>query len=419
MNRQPEAEARARPLRIEVTAKTMLLAVAVVGGAWVALRLVPVLLVVVVALFLVGTLGPAVEWLEKRGIKRSVGIGIAFASMLIVVLGIVMLTIPTLVEQLTFLVGQEPALRARVAELLSHSRLTEPLAGSLRNVDYAAFMKGSLATALEYSRRSAEIVAYLASAVFLAFYIMLDRDRLRGGLFALVPRTHHIRLSRVLLNLQDIVGGYIRGQLLTSGLMALFTFGLLTLCGVKAALAIGVFAGVADVLPYVGVFLSVGPALAAAAAQGPWTVVAVLSAMLAYEELESRFLVPKIYGSVLKLPASVVLFALLTGGTLMGISGALLALPVAAAVRMLVEELRIDLPGEDIDDARLRADDERAEREYEQRVQGVPAEVAAAIAVEISEERAEDDRRPAAQPSAGKADAGGESGDLRRPITQH
>jgi len=391
--------------RVEVPAKTMILAVAVAAGAWVALRLVPVLLVVVVALFLVGTLGPAVEWLEKKGVRRGLGIGIAFGSMLIAVVGILALTIPALVEQLNSLVAQEPALRARVADLLSHSRATAPLAGSLRNVDYAAFLKGSLTTALEYSRRSAEILAYLASAVFLALYIMIDRDRLRGGLYALVPRTHHIRLSRVLLNLESIVGGYIRGQVVTSGLMALFTFGLLTLCGVKAALAIGVFAGVADVLPYVGVFLSVGPALAAATAQGPWIVLAVLLAMLAYEEFESRLLVPKVYGRALKLPPSVVLLALLAGGTLMGITGALLALPLAAAVRMLVEELRIDLPGEDVDDARLRAEDARLELEYEQRAQGVPAEQAAAIAVKISEDRAGDERRPALQPNEAKSAA--------------
>jgi predicted PurR-regulated permease PerM len=406
VKREPtDVEQGLRPLRIEVSAKTMLLAVAVAGGAWLALRLVPVLFVVVVALFLVGTLGPAVEWLEKKGVKRSLGIGIAFGTMLVAALGILALTIPALVAQLTALVDQEPALRARVAGMLSHSRATASLSSAIRNVDYAAFLKGSLATALEYSRRSAEILAYLASAVFLALYIMLDRDRLRGGLYALVPRTHHIRLSRVLLNLESIVGGYIRGQLLTSGLMAVFTYGLLALCGVKAALAIGVFAGVADVLPYVGVFLSVGPALVAAAANGPWVVVIVLLAMLAYEELESRFLVPKVYGSVLKLPPSVVLFALLAGGTLMGISGALLALPVAAAVRMLIEELRIDLPGEDTDDSGLRAEDARAELEYEQRVQGVPAEAAAAIAVEISEERAEDERRAEPPVSDSEADA--------------
>ena len=68
--------------------------------------------------------------------------------------------------------------------------------------------------------------------------------------------------------------------------------------------------------------------------------------MLAYEEFESRFLVPRIYGRALRLPSSVVLVALLAGGTLMGIVGALLALPVAAAMRMLVDELRVELPGE-------------------------------------------------------------------------
>jgi len=115
--------------------------------------------------------------------------------------------------------------------------------------------------------------------------------------------------------------------------------------------------------------------------------VVVLVAMLAYEEFESRFLVPKIYGNALRLPSSVVLFALLAGGTLMGITGALLALPAAAAALMMIKELRVELPGEAIDDGELRARDERAEEEYERRADGVPAEQAAAIAVEISEDR--------------------------------
>ena len=113
--------------------------------------------------------------------------------------------------------------------------------------------------------------------------------------------------------------------------------------------------------------------------------------MLAYEEFESRYLVPRIYGRALRLPSSIVLVALLAGGSLMGIMGALLALPVAAAVRMLVEELRIELPGEKIDDEDLRARDEQAEEEYERRADGVPAAKAAAIAVEISEDRIQEE----------------------------
>ena len=122
----------------------------------------------------------------------------------------------------------------------------------------------------------------------------------------------------------------------------------------------------------------------------------VLVLMLAYEEFESRVLIPRIYGRALRLPASVVMFALLAGGTLMGILGALLALPVAAAVMMLIDELRVDLPGEreGLVDTRLREADERGEEEYERRTEGVPAEQAAAIAVEISEDRRQDERHP-------------------------
>jgi predicted PurR-regulated permease PerM len=379
------------PLRIELTLKTMLMAVLVGGGAWVALRLAPVAIAVVVALFIVGTLSPVVEWLERMKVKRGLGIGIVFGSMLLLVGGLLALTLPALVAQFATLVDQEPAFRKRLVELLSQYRATASLADSLRDVDYGTLLKGAASAALAYSTRSAEIVAYLASAVFLALYIMIDRDRLRGGLYALVPRRHHMRLSHVLLKLEIIVGGYIRGQLLTSGLMAAFTCVLLLICGVKAALAIGVIAGLADLLPYIGVFLSVGPAVAAAASRGTVTVIVVLVAMLVYEEFESRFLVPRIYGNLLKLPSSVVLFALLAGGTLMGIAGALLALPVAAALRMLIEELRINLPGEDIDDTHIGAADARATSEYNRRASGVPAEEAAAIAVEITERIVEEE----------------------------
>ena len=142
---------------------------------------------------------------------------------------------------------------------------------------------------------------------------MIDWDRLPGALFALTPRTHHIRLSRVLLNLETIVGGYIRGQVMTSALMTVFTFVLLTACGVPNAIALPVFAGVADVLPFVGVFLSVGPAVLAGLSRGPFITVIILLVMLVYEEFESRVLVPKIYGNALRLPSSMV-FAGAPGG---------------------------------------------------------------------------------------------------------
>jgi predicted PurR-regulated permease PerM len=192
-----------------------------------------------------------------------------------------------------------------------------------------------------------------------------------------------------MMNLETIVGAYIRGQVITCLLIGVFSFILLMVCGVPHATALAVFAGVADVLPYIGAFLSIGPMVLAALVRGPVVVAVVLLVMLVYEEFESRLLVPHIYGRALRLPSSIVLIALLAGGTLMGIFGALLALPVAATVMMLIEELRVELPGqqEQIADAEQRIGDERAEDEYVRRTEGVPAEQSAAIAVEMSDER--------------------------------
>jgi predicted PurR-regulated permease PerM len=363
----------------------MLWVVVIAAGCWLLVHLAPVVLAVVVALFLVGTLNPAVEWLEHKHIRRGWAIALVFGSLLLIGLALGALTLPSLFSQGRELVEHEPELRSKLAAWMGHTSVLRPYAQSVRAFQYAPLAKAAAGSVWIASASVAAYIGYFVSAIFLALYIMFDRDRLRGAMFALVPRDHHLRLSRVLLNLETIVGGYIRGQALTSGLMALFAFILLTACSVPSALALAVFAGLADVLPYIGVVLSVGPMALAAATQGLVTAAIVVAVMLAYEELESRFLVPHIYGHTLRLPSSMVLLALLIGGTLMGIVGALLALPLAAAIRMLVEELRVDLPGENVDDAAQRARDLRSEREYETRTDGQPATAAAAIAVEISE----------------------------------
>jgi len=241
--------------RFEPTPKGLLLTALAVGLAWILVKLATVALVLIAALMLVGTLSPAVRWLEKRGLKRGLGIALVFTVTFVASLLFWLLTIPALIDQLASLVKQEPSLRGRLADFLARNRTTASLAESLREVHYDALAKAFAGTVWEYSTRVVSIVAYLFSAIFLALYAMIDRDILRGGLFSLVPRTRHIRLSRVLVNLETIVGGYIRGQLLTSLCMALFTGILLAVCGVKNALALGVLAGAADVLPYIGVFI--------------------------------------------------------------------------------------------------------------------------------------------------------------------
>ncbi len=377
---------RTRVVRFELSPATLITVVLVAAGLWATIRLLPVLLVLVMALVIVGTLNPAVVWLEAHRVQRGLSIAIVFTSLLAVALCLLTLTLPQLLAQVTSLVEQEPALRASLVARLEGSHLTAPLANALRNINYDVLMKSSATLALDLSTRLVRTIAYSLGAIFLALYMMIDRDRLRGGLFAIVPRSHHIRLSRVMMNLETIVGGYVRGQLLTCAFMAAFMFVLLTACGIPNALAISVFGGIADVLPYIGIFLTIGPAFVAALSRGPTVTIVVLLLMLAYEEFESRVLVPVVYGRALRLPSSVVLFSLITGATLMGIVGALLALPVAAAILMLVEELRVELPGEteQEENVEMRERDVMGEQEYERRTEGMPAEQAAAIAVEMS-----------------------------------
>jgi predicted PurR-regulated permease PerM len=376
-------------IRFNLSFKSLLAVVAVIAAVWALLHVLPALLVLVTALMLVGALNPLVGWLERHQTRRFLAISVVFGLVVVITIALIVLTVPTVIDQLQNMANNEPAIREKVASYLDQSPLTATLADDLRNVQYAELLKSSKITLVSVSARVLELIAYSVATVFLAFYIMLDRDRLRGALFAVVPRGHHIRLSRILLNLETIVGGYIRGQAFTCALMSAFLVVLLMACRVPNALAIAVFGGVMDLLPYIGIFLTMAPAVLAATVKGPAITAVVFALLFAYEEFEGRILIPIVYGRALRLPSSVVFFALLVGTTLAGIAGALLALPIAAAVVMLVDELRVELPGATTlpEDIRQRREEDRTEQEYERRTDNVPVAKAAAIAVKIADQQ--------------------------------
>ncbi len=365
-----------RVVRFELSLKSLFIVMSLLAGVWLLVHALPVLLVLVAALMLVGALNPVVAGLERRGAGRGFAVFLVFAVGTAVAATLFILTVPTVVRQVRSVAEHEPEIREKIAGYLENSRLTVGLASDIREARYTEMLKSSRPFLLSLGAQAFELAAGIVASVFLAFYVMLDHERLRGALFAVVPRSHHIRLARILLNLGTIVGGYIRGQLLTCALMGGFILVLLLACGVPNALAIAVFGGVMDLLPYIGIFLTMGPAVLAAAEQGPVVAGTVFVLMLAYEELESRVLVPLVYGRALRLPSSVVFFSLIAGTAMAGLVGALLALPMAAAILMLIEELRVELPGEAVlaeDVAQQRADD-HGEQEYERRAENLPAE---------------------------------------------
>lgn len=378
-------------LRVDLTVRTALVVLAIAAGAWLLLELWEILVVIVVALMLVGMLNPVVERLQRRGMRRGHATGLVYAGIFLLVGGFLAVSLPRLVAQVQELVTHFAESRESLARQLEQSGFTAPLADSVRAIDNRFLPEKAKQYGLSYGPKALEIFAYGVSSLFLSLYLLLDRDRMRGALFAIVPRAYHLRFARVLLNLEIIVGGYMRGQALTSALMAVFTFGVLIIAGVPNALALALLAGIADVLPYVGALLACGPAVLAALSKGPTVAVTVMVALMAYQELESRLIVPRVYGRVLRLPAAAVMTALLVGGKLLGILGALLALPIAAGIRMVIEEFRVELPGEDIDDPVTRAKDEADEAQLAERAAGAGATTAATIATKIAGERREDD----------------------------
>lgn len=382
-----EPEKQPPSIRVELTPTTMIIAIVAVASVWLLLQLWPVFLVIVVALMIVGMLDPFVAALERRGLRRSFSIAVVFIALFALVALFCAFTVPRFLVQLGELMDRLPQAQTELAEKLDRFQLGRPLAKSLRETRATELIASVEHLGLTYSTKALEVIAYSVTSLFLALYFIVDRDRMRGGAFALIPRAYHVRFSRVLLNLETIVGGYMRGQIITSVMMAVFTFTVLSIARVPNAIALSMFAGVVDVLPYVGALLVCAPAALAALSRGTTTALIVLFVLAAYQELESRFIVPRIYGKVLRLPAATVMIALLIGGKLMGILGALLALPIAAGIRMIVAELRVELPGEDLDDTEVRKLDERGEKDFERRAAGAPAAEAAAIAAEIAEKR--------------------------------
>jgi putative heme transporter len=386
VNGSPDAEpTSARCLRIEIAPRTILYLLLAIGGVWIALALEAVVIVVTVALVMAGTLDPVVCWLERRGFQRGRALVLTFVAIALVLAGLMLLTVPPLLSQLMGLIKDAPAARDQLVAWLGQFQIGQPFIETIQAVPINDLVLRAGNAVIGYSSHIVTWLGYGLSIAFLAIYVLADPVRSRGLVFAVVPRTHHLKLARILLELKVIVGGYMRGQLITSASIAAFTFVLLTIFQVEDALALALFAGMTDIIPFVGGYIASFPVIVAVSGSGFGAVAFVSLVMLAYQEFESRILVPRVYGKVLRLPPAIIVVALLVGGTLMGIIGALLALPIAAGLQMIVRELRVELPGESPLDPIERARDEKAEHIYEQLAEGVPAADAGVIAGELAQ----------------------------------
>jgi putative heme transporter len=375
----------ARTLRVELAPRTIVNVLVAVGGVWLLSRVWQIVLMLAIALILAGSLSPVVVWLERHRVPRPVALTLILLGMVLSILGLAVLVAPALATQAGAFLTAAPATQARIADALQRVPALSGEAATIRSLTPDAALASLSKHALSVVQAAAEVVGLGLATAVLAFYILADRERVQGFAFSLLPRRYHLRTAHVLLDMETVVGGYVRGQAITSLLIGAFVFVLLLLIGTPNALALAVFAAFTDLIPFIGGVLALLPAVLATLPFGVGRAVIVLVAIVLYQQVESNLIVPRIYGKALRLSAVAVTLALLVGGTLLGIVGALLALPIAAGLRVLLEDLRIDLPGEQVGEQAQLAEEERAEAAYEAATSGVPAVEAAAAATAMVE----------------------------------
>jgi predicted PurR-regulated permease PerM len=389
-------------VRFEIAPRSILRVLATVAGVWLLFQLRAVVLLLVVALIFAGTFNPLVEWMERRGLKRIYALTALFVALLAVTSTLLVLFLPSFAEQLAQIVRELPRHRDQLVVLLQQREFTAPLARAVQNAGLEQAVARMESNLVGYSPQVVTALGWAVTTLFLSFYLLADGKRMQGAVYALVPRAYHMRLARIFQNLEGIVGGYMRGQLITSGCIALFTFVLLVVCKVPNALSLALLAALADVIPFIGGLLATAPAVLSALSAGLPTGIVVLVALFIYQEFENRVLVPKVYGHVLRLAPTTVVLALVTGGVLLGVMGALLALPIAAGVQMMLFELRVEMPGDDSADRSAEARDAKTEATYERMSAGATAPEAGQIAKTLAHDIRDADAEDAAAADAAK-----------------
>ena len=384
-NRDDDAP-RVRTIRHEISLRSVFTILAIVAGIWLLARVWQSILILIVALVLAGTFSPVVTWLEHRSIARPAALSLLLILLLGAVVGLGALIIPALVHQFGALATEMPMIQARLADFAAQIPPLASRADSIRTAQPERFLAPIGAYALHSVGAAAQVLVVGFTTVVLAFYLIADHERVQGFAFSLLPRRFHIRTARVLLDMETVVGGYMRGQALTSLCIGVFAYILLRVLGVPSALPLAILAAFADLIPLIGGVLAVAPSVLLALTVGPVQAVIVLVAFVVYQQVESSLLAPRIYGQSLRLSPIAVTVALLIGGQLLGIVGALLALPMAAGIRVLVENYRIELPGEQPGEREERYEEAHAEVRYSEQAEGTSAVEASMLATEIAEQ---------------------------------
>jgi putative heme transporter len=320
-------------IRINLSPRHLILAACTVAAIWLSIKLWSVILLAGVALLIATALLPFVEWLRRRTGHRPLAVTLVVLSVLGGIALLMFAVAPPLTSQARDLWDEAPELQTRLADKAAERGWVD-LETRIRSFELSEVAGPHLVDA---GRTAVTISLAIFTVFVLASYFLLDAKRLEQFVYFSTPGGWHRHIRALLPALQRVVGGYIRGQAITSAAISIFAYVLLSAVGVPNPLAFAALAFILDAIPMIGATLLTLPMALAALSVSPTAAGIVVVANLGYQQFEDRVLVPRVYGATMRLPAIAVVLAILAGNELLGITGALIALPVAAAARVVVE----------------------------------------------------------------------------------
>jgi predicted PurR-regulated permease PerM len=315
-----------------------LLKIAIAGAlVWLLIHTWNVLLLVLISLMLVATFNPLVGHLQRRS-SRSWALGLVITGFLVLLASPVGLIGPMLLEQCVNLAQNMPrnasALQAILAAHGMHVNLQD-------QVQRAA---GMAAEQLPHVVGEVAIVighlVDILTIVILTIYLLIEGPEVAEKLLSLLPPGRRPGVQQLTADLGVQIGGYVRGQIILSSMAGVYFLLLLVICGIPNALALALIAALADAIPIVGLLIALVPSSLAALAVSPGTAGTVVLFYLLYHQIEANIISPRIFGNTLGLSVSVIVVAIAIGVQLLGVLGAVLALPAAAAIPLIARYIR-------------------------------------------------------------------------------
>ena len=316
----------------------------------------PILTPFLVAIVLAYMFDPVVDRLERAGLSRTWGVVAVFTLFTIILMTLLLVLVPLLAKQLLKLYQLAP----QVLDWLQHTampwvqaklglsdsfwKFDKIKAAITEHMGQATDIVGVVLS--QATASSLALIGLLANLVLIpvvAFYLLRDWNIMMARIRGLLPRARADQIVSLAKECHDVLGAFVRGQLLVMlALGVIYSAGLM-LVGLELGLLIGLMAGLAAIVPYMGFIIGIGAALVAGLFQfggDLYPVIGIVAVFMVGQALEGMVLTPLLVGDRIGLHPVAVIFAILAGGELFGFTGVLLALPVAAVIMVLVRHVQ-------------------------------------------------------------------------------